>query len=80
MKITLKYFGIIAEIMETEKETINIDGNSITIEDIKSILNKKNSSLNEQKYKIAINHSIADHNITINNNDVISLLPPFSGG
>ena len=80
MKITLKYFGIIAEIMDTEKETITIDSNSITIEDLKSILNKKNSSINEQEYKIAINHSIADHNITINNNDVISLLPPFSGG
>jgi len=80
MKITLKYFGIIAEIMDTEKETITIDSKSITIEDLKSILNKKNSSINEQEYKIAINHSIADHNITINNNDVISLLPPFSGG
>jgi molybdopterin converting factor small subunit len=80
MKITLKYFGIIAEIMDTEKETITIDSNSINLEDIKNILNKKNSSLNEQEYKIAINHSIADHNITINNNDVISLLPPFSGG
>jgi len=80
MKITLKYFGIIAEIMDTEKETITIDSNSINLEDIKNILNKKNSSLNEQEYKIAINHSIADHNITINNNDVISLLTPFSGG
>ena len=80
MKITLKYFGIIAEIMDTEKETITIDSNSINLEDIKNILNKKNSSLNEQEYKIAINHSIADHDITINNNDVISLLPPFSGG
>ena len=80
MEITLKYFGVIAEIMGSEFEVLNIQSETITLKDLDEIIVEKNNLLKEQKYKIAVNQSIIDRNITINENDEIALLPPFSGG
>ena len=80
MKLTLKYFGQIAEIMGAEFESININESSITLDELNNILINKNNSLKDQPYKFAINHSITEHNVTIKENDEIALLPPFSGG
>jgi len=80
MKITLKYFGIIAEIMGSESEVLNIEAKSITLKDLDEIIVNKNNLLKDHQYKFAVNESITDHNVEVNENDGIALLPPFSGG
>jgi len=80
MIITLKYYGEIAEIMGSEVESIIINNSSITINELNSILITKNKSLKGISFKIAINQSISDDNVTIMENDEVALLPPFSGG
>ena len=80
MIITLKYYGQIAEIMGSEVESIIINNSSITINELNSILINKNKSLKDLSFKIAINQSITDDNVTIKESDEVALLPPFSGG
>ena len=80
MKITIKYYGVIAELMGANDDIIVIDKSSISIAELNQILLNKNNALKDQDYKIAINQSIDNSNIKIYENDQIALLPPFSGG
>ena len=80
MKITLKYFGVIAEIMGSEIEVLNIKSQSMTIMDLKELIVEKNNLLKDQHYKFAVNQTMIDENIALKENDEIALLPPFSGG
>ena len=80
MKITLKYFGVIAEIMGSEIEVLNIKSQSMTIMDLNELIVEKNNLLKDQHYKFAVNQTMIDENIVLKENDEIALLPPFSGG
>jgi len=80
MKITLKYFGVIAEIMGSEIEVLNIKSKSMTIMDLNELIVEKNNLLKDQHYKFAVNQTMIDENIALKENDEIALLPPFSGG
>ena len=80
MKITLKYFGVIAEIMGSESEVLNIEAKSITLKDLDELIIGKNKLLKDHQYKFAVNESITDYNVEVTENDEIALLPPFSGG
>tara|TARA_B100001939_G_C16529718_1_gene441521 strand:+ start:235 stop:477 length:243 start_codon:yes stop_codon:yes gene_type:complete len=80
MKITLKYFGVIAEIMGSEIEVLNIKSQSMTIMDLNELIVEKNNLLKDQHYKFAVNQTMIDENIALKENDEIALLPPFSGG
>ena len=80
MKITLKYFGVIAEIMGSEIEVLNIKSQSMTIMDLNELIVEKNNLLKDQQYKFAVNQTMIDENIALKENDEIALLPPFSGG
>lgn len=77
MEIQLLAFGQIAEI--TGKSTWEMDGIKDTNELIKK-LEELFPVLDKTNYSIAVNKKIIQENTTINENDTIALLPPFSGG
>jgi molybdopterin synthase sulfur carrier subunit len=79
MKIILKYFGEIAEILGTEEETLIISS-PISLNELMNQFLAKSKKLNQLVIKTAVNNKLIDHNITLENNDVISFLPPFAGG
>ena len=64
----------------------DIAGNSVSVDEVSDTdtlikeLNKKHPALLNAKYVIAVNKEIIKENTTLNNNSVIALLPPFSGG
>ncbi len=77
MEINLLVFGQLADI--TGKTELRISDVKNTDE-----LNKK---LAEQypkwpaiKYRLAVNKKIVQDNTLLNDNDMVALLPPFSGG
>jgi len=43
-------------------------------------LNDKFPDLKELKLRIAVNEKIISGNTELNNNDVVALMPPYSGG
>jgi sulfur-carrier protein len=77
MEIHLLAFGQIAEIMG--KSAWKMAG----LKDTDTLIEKLEMqfpALVKMKYSIAVNKKVIQENTAINENDMIALLPPFSGG
>ncbi len=77
MKVEILFFGELAEITETK---------SLLIEDVddlgilKELLIFKFPLLIFKPIQVAVNNNLQIENISLNDGDVIALLPPFAGG
>ena len=80
MTITLKYFGLIADITNTNEELFSFDKSDFTTHDLINQLHEKYTGLQDVSFAIAVNKSIRTETLNLNNNDTIALLPPFAGG
>ncbi len=78
MILKLKYYGMIAEAVGKENE--NIEFSASTVIELDEVLKKQYNKLTTMNYKIAVNQSIAQVELELNDNDEIALLPPFAGG
>ena len=79
MKINLKYFGMVAEMLGMSEELLHI-GNNLRAEDLCNLLEEKYNTLNKIDYRLAINENVINENIELAENDTVAILPPFSGG
>ena len=77
MKLTIKYFGQIAEITQCNEEEMEFSGN--TISDLRETLYHKYSNLTNKNFQIAQNQELVSNETKITTNE-IALLPPFAGG
>jgi molybdopterin synthase sulfur carrier subunit len=78
MKVNVLAFGQIATAINSNNFIIEdefYDTNSLLL-----VLYLKFPSLQNIEFKLAVNKQIANTNIVLNNNDIVALLPPFSGG
>lgn len=80
MRIIIKYFGLIADVTQTNEEEFTIEKADFSTHDLLKTLHEKYEDLGGNSFVIAVNKTIATENIMINNNDTIALLPPFAGG
>lgn len=80
MEITLKYFGIIADITQKKEEALFIEDETNTVKKIQSILEIKYPKILVINYSIAVNKKFLQNDILLKNNDIMALLPPFAGG
>jgi molybdopterin synthase sulfur carrier subunit len=64
----------------------DIAGSSVTVNDVTDTdglidaLNKNYPAFANTKYVIAVDKQIIKENTSLNNNSIVALLPPFSGG
>lgn len=64
----------------------DVAGNSVAVDDVSDTdnlvkaLHKNYPALAETKYIIAVDKQVINKNTILNNNSVVALLPPFSGG
>ena len=79
MKIKLKYFGMVAETIGKQEESVNVNEN-IEISNLQALLEEKYHQLDKINYKIAVNRSIGNDNILLKEEDEVAILPPFAGG
>ncbi len=79
MKVKVKYFSIIRELLSKEEEIIEIPQKS-RIEDLLNLLYSKYPQLMEYSFLIAKNHTYSKKKEKLNDNDEIALIPPVSGG
>ena len=77
MTITIKYYGMLAEITQCQEETIAFQPN--TVEALLDDVYKKYPKLKEIEFKIAQNNTIIPNNSLLIQNE-LALLPPFAGG
>ena len=80
MEITVKYFGIIADVTQKKEEVFFIEEVSITLKKIKLMLEIIYPKILVINYSVAINKKFLQNNIELKNKDVVALLPPFAGG
>ena len=80
MKINILLFGIITDLLETSKLEIQVSENC-TVADLKDKLLSKYSQLeNIDSYSIAVNENYADDKLNLQENDIVAIIPPVSGG
>lgn len=77
MKLTIKYFGLLAEVTHCSEEIIEFSG--ISVYDALDIIYEKHPNLKPLDFQIAHHQEIISKNIRITEPE-IALLPPFSGG
>lgn len=80
MKVSVHYFGLIADKTGKSTETIEFVEPEGTTLDLRIIFENRFPFLKGTNYKIAVNQVICE-SILINKSQVeIALLPPFAGG
>ncbi|MEP2936153.1 MAG: MoaD/ThiS family protein [Gilvibacter sp.] len=77
MNITIKYFGLLAEIAKRSDETITFT--KTTVSELLEVLYEKYPELKEKDFQVAQNLEIVPKDAVLTEAD-IALLPPFSGG
>lgn len=80
MEITVKYFGIIADITQKKEEAFLIDDESKTLKSLKLKLEIKYPKILVINYSIAVNQKFLQNDFLLEKDDIIALLPPFAGG
>lgn len=78
MKVKILFFGSLEDVADGKSE-IQLD-NVHDIDSVKKILLEKYPALSDYTFRIAVNQQILSKNQTLNDNDVVALLPPFAGG
>lgn len=80
MKIQLLLFGIATDLLQTSSVEFEVSENC-TIADFKiEIKNKYPQLENINSYAIAVNETYASDETLLNQNDVVAIIPPVSGG
>lgn len=80
MKLSIKYFGMLAEAIGKPEEVIEVVNSQISVEELSQVIENKHASLKTMSFKVAVNQSISENNYLIKENDEVALLPPFAGG
>jgi sulfur-carrier protein len=76
-KIKIMAFGKIVDLLEVTQLELEFEGNS---QELIHQLKTNYPTLNTIQFSIAVNHSIKEESIRLNEGDEVALLPPFSGG
>ena len=77
MILTIKYFGLLAEVTQCSEEIFEFSGKQTN--ELLEILYSKYPALKGKDFQIAQNNSITTDKSEISSTE-IALLPPFAGG
>jgi molybdopterin synthase sulfur carrier subunit len=80
MTITLKYFGLLADITQLKEEQFTFEEDTISVSALKSKIENSYQNMQNITYNIAVNQTMSDLKTAIKDKDVIAFLPPFAGG
>jgi molybdopterin synthase sulfur carrier subunit len=80
MNLTLKYFGLVVDITQKKEEILAMGESETTVSVLKSKIENRYEELKNTNYSIAVNQSMVSLEYSIQDQDVVALLPPFAGG
>lgn len=80
MKIQLLLFGIATDLMNTSSLELEVSENSSIATFKKEITATYPQLENINSYAIAVNEEYASDETVLNQNDVVAIIPPVSGG
>ena len=78
MKVTIKYFGVIAETVDKSEEVLDLEP-GVSVQELKDQQLQKYQMADPEAVQIAVNQ---DLNIdkALKEGDEVAFLPPFAGG
>jgi molybdopterin converting factor subunit 1 len=80
MKIQLLLFGITTDLLGTSSLRISLEKHT-SIKELKENLLSTYPQLEKiNSYAIAVNETYASNEMVLNENDVVAIIPPVSGG
>jgi len=80
MTITVLFFGITTDLVGKTTISYAIE-NTTSVKNLKKILIADYPNLkNIDDFAIAVNEEYATNEVLLNNNDVVAIIPPVSGG
>lgn len=80
MRVTLKYFGMLAEITHCNEEQVELNANVNSLLGLKSTVEHRFPDFQKTAYSIALNQALCNGEVALQEDDVIAFLPPFAGG
>jgi molybdopterin synthase sulfur carrier subunit len=80
MTITLKYFGLLADITFLKEEQFTFDQETISVSVLKTKIESGYLKMQNTSYTIAVNQVMSSLQTTIKDQDIVAFLPPFAGG
>lgn len=80
MRVTLKYFGLLAEITHCNEEQMDLTAEVNTLFGLKSAVEHRFPAFQKTAYSIALNQTLCNEEVALQEADVIAFLPPFAGG
>ena len=78
MKVTLKYFGVIAESAGKSEEVLELE-QGLSLRELKDQQIKTYQIQDAASVQIAVNQNL-DNEVELKEGDEVAFLPPFAGG
>ena len=78
MKVTIKYFGMIAEAAGKSEEVLDLES-GVSLQDLKDQQIQKYKIADPEAVQIAVNQDL-NSNSDLKEGDEVAFLPPFAGG
>jgi molybdopterin converting factor small subunit len=78
MKVTIKYFGLVAEAAGRNEESFHFEG-PLSSGDLKQKCLEQFTIQDKDSIQVAVNQNL-DETIVLKDGDEVALLPPFAGG
>ena len=79
MKVSVKYFGVLAEKSNRSEEIIDLAETGRHLKEIKSFCAAKYGFTDLESIQLAVNEELATDS-ELKDGDIIAFLPPFAGG
>ncbi len=80
MKIKILFFGIVRDIVGENYMELELT-HEISVKNIQHILKKKYSGLTDiENFAVAVNEEYVTGTYSVQENDVLAIIPPVSGG
>lgn len=80
MEIKILFFGITADFAGSNSNMLNCEEN-ITVKELKIALSTHYPKLkNISEFAVAVNEEYAEDDLILNENDIVAIIPPVSGG
>ncbi|MDG2087949.1 MAG: molybdopterin converting factor subunit 1 [Arenicellaceae bacterium] len=80
ISIKILYFGRLADVVGLRQAELDLADGDALLETVRQQIVSTHPALDDPTIRIAVNHTLANDNLTINDGDELAFFPPVSGG
>ena len=77
MKITVQFFGVLADVVAEQRLTLH---DVKSVEELEKQLVRQHPEFKRYLYRVFVNKEMISGNKSLSNGDEVAMIPPFAGG